>query len=210
MRFLRAAFIAVGAVAVAGCHASYPFRPSPATPTALHIFYTRALAPQLVGASFGFTAYVFNSDGAWEDVTPRASWSSSNSVVAALDAPPSRFVALTPGRADVSVAYQGLVSGVPVTVYEPDAQPFPFLNITPGDPRAVGQRATASVSLRLSPTQTQSPQAAAEWASSDERVVTVAPTSPTTALVTATGPGTARITVTLNGVTGWYGLSVMP
>ena len=210
MHHLRAAFIVLVAGPLAACHASYPFRPSPATPTALHIFYTRALAPQLVGASFGFTAYVFNSDGAWDDVTSRASWSSSNSIVAALDAPPSRFVALAPGFADISVAYQGLASGVPVTVYEPDAQPFPFLNITPADPRTVGQRATASVTLRLSPTQTQSPQAAATWGSSDEHVATVAPTSPNTALVTAIGPGTARITVTLNGVTGWYGLSVVP
>ena len=86
MKALRAAFIVLVAGALAACHASYPFRPSAATPTALHIFYTRALAPQLVGASFGLTAYVFDSDGAWEDVTSRASWSSSNSVVAALDA----------------------------------------------------------------------------------------------------------------------------
>lgn len=209
MHHLRAAFIVFIAGPLAGCHASYPFQPSAPTPVAFQVFYRNALAPQLVGASFGFRAYVFNSDGVWEDVTSAAAWTSSNSVVVA-GTQPSSFTAIAPGVADVTATYQGLVSSVPLTVYETDRRPFPFLAITTGDPHVVGQAAFASVSLRAAPGQTQSPLAAAVWTSSDDRVVTVAAINPNSAQVRAVGAGTARITVSLNGVTDSYGLSVQP
>ena len=209
MKVLRAALIVIIAGALASCHASYPFQPTPATPTSLQVFYRNALGPQPVGASFSLLAYIVNSDGAYEEVTARTSWSSSNAAVVGVMPSPSTFAALAPGVADVSATFQGLASTMRITVYEPERQ-FPILNIFPGDPHSVGQTASALVSLRVSATQTAALSAPASWSSSDSGVITVTPTGNATARVRAVRAGTAQITVSFNGLSTSYGVSVLP
>lgn len=209
MHVPRAAFIVLIAGTLAACRASYPFEPTQATPTSLQVFYRTALGPQPVGASFSLQAYIVNSDGAYEDVSARASWSSSNPVVVTVAANPSSFTALAAGVADTSASFQGLTSTTRVTVFEPERQ-FPFLNIIPGDPHLIGRTASALVSLRVSSTQTAPLGTPASWTSSDSRVVTVTPTGNTTAQVTAAGTGTAQITASFNGMSASYGVSVQP
>jgi len=192
---------------LAGCSASSPSELSAPVPLVLQIHYRTALGPVAVGNSFSLAAYAFDSDGAFEDVTSTATWSSLNPSAVQLTTPPSRFTAVAPGLADVSVTYRGLVHAVPVTVIEIDRQ-FPTLSLTPGDPHNIGKTSSTSVLLRTSATQSQNVTAQADWSSSDPRVVTVTPGAP--ALVRGVGPGTAWITASFNGLSTSYGLSIEP
>jgi len=194
---------------MAGCNASYPVQPSAPIPLGLQIHYRNALGPAAVGSSFSFAAYIFNSEGAFEEVTNTATWFSSNPVALRLTTGPSGFTAVAPGLADVTVTYRGLSNTVPVTVIEVDRQ-FPVLSISvPGDPRKVGQTASTLVILRTGSVQSQNVTAQASWSSSDPRVVTVTPGG-VTALIRGVGPGTAWITATFNGLSTTYGLSIDP
>jgi hypothetical protein len=196
------------AVLLAGCRASSPSEPSAPIPLVLQVHYRTALGPVNVGNSFSLAAYVFDSDGAYEDVTSTATWSSMNPAAVQLTTPPSRFTAVAPGLADVSVTYRGLVHAVPVTVIEIDRQ-FPILSVTPGDPHNSGKTSPTSAVLRTSVTQSQNVTAQANWSSSDPRVVTVTPGAQT-AMLTGVGPGTAWITASFNGLSTSYGLSIEP
>src|SRR5581483_6799306 len=115
----------------AGCHASYPSKPSSPSVAGFQLFYRTALGPAFVGQPFVFDAYALNSDGVYELVTPDATWNSSNSAVAAMVSPPSGFTAIGPGLADITATYHGFTSAASIAVYEPDQQPFPFLAINP-------------------------------------------------------------------------------
>ena len=193
---------------LAGCNASSPSEPSAPIPLVLQVHYRTALGPVTVGNSFSLTAYVFDSDGAYEDVTSTATWSSMNPAAVRLTTPPSRFTAVAPGLADVSVTYRGLVHAVPVTVIEIDRQ-FPILSVAIGDPHTIGQTSSTSAVLRTSTTQSQNVTAQTNWSSSDPRVVTVT-SGAQSALVRGIGPGTAWITASFNGLSTSYGLSIEP
>ena len=201
---------------VCGCNASYPFQPSNPVPTTLQIHYQNPMGPALVGQSFGFNAYVVNSDGGIQDVTTTATWMSSNTNVIRLIATPSGFTAIAPGLADVSATYRGISNALPLTVMEADRQ-FPILVINlvnsglgpPTPPRVVGQTAYLSAAIRINATQSQSVTTQATWSSSDPRVMTVLPEGQL-ATLRAIGAGTAVITASFNGLTATYGLSIQP
>jgi hypothetical protein len=198
----------VFALLLAACSASSPSEPSAPVPLVLQVHYRTALGPVLIGNSFSLAAYAFDSDGAFEDVTSKATWSSLNPTAVELTTPPSRFTAVAPGLADVSVTYRGLVHAVPVTVIEIDRQ-FPILSVTPGDPHNIGKTSPTSAVLRTSATQSQNVTAQTNWSSSDPRVVTVSPGAQT-AMLTGVGPGTAWVTANFNGLSTSYGLSIEP
>jgi hypothetical protein len=204
----RASQIAViFALLLAGCSASSPSEPSAPVPLVLQVHYRTALGPVTVGNSFSLAAWIFNSDGVFEDVTSMATWSSLNPATLQLTTPPSSFTPFAPGLADVSVTYRGLTHTAPVTVIEIDRQ-FPILSVTPGDPHKIGRVALTSAVLRTSPTQSQSVTTQADWSSSDPRVVTVTRGAQT--FVTGVGLGTAWITASFNGLSTSYGLSIEP
>jgi len=201
---------------VSACNASYPFQPSNPVPTALQIHYQLPMGPALVGQSFGFNAYVVNSDGGIQDVTTTATWVSSNTNVIRLTATPSGFTAIAPGLADVSATYRGITNALSLTVTEADRQ-FPILVINlvnpgigpPTAPRVVGQTSYLSAGMRITATQSQNVTTQTIWSSSDARVVTVS-IEGQFANLRAIGPGTAVITATFNGMTAMYGLSIQP
>ena len=205
---LAASAVVLSLILLAGCNAKYPSQPSVPAPSTLQVHYPTAMGAPLVGASFFFTAYIINSDGAYEDVTSRATWLSSNPVVVRMTSSPSGFTAVAPGLADLSASYQGLTSSVSVAVLEVDRQ-FPALAVTAGNPRVIGQTATTTASLRTSATQSQNVTSQAAWSSSDERVVTVTPAGQA-ASVKGVGVGTAQITAVFNGLSASYGLSIQP
>src|SRR5262245_18692419 len=188
--------IGLFALLCAGCNASYPFQPSNPVPTALQILYQTPMGPALVGESFGFNAYILNSDGGVQEVTANATWLSSNTNVIHPVSNPSRFTAIAPGVPDISATYQGLSNTLSLSVIEPDRQ-FPSLAITTFTPPrpTVGQTASLSAVLRLSGTPSQTVTSQAVWSSSDPRVLTVTVTvNAASATVRAISVGTAVIT----------------
>lgn len=207
---LRTAMLVLALALVAACNASYPFPSSRPVPTALQVHFPVPMGPALVGQSFRLMAYIIDSDGAFEDVTSKARWVSSNAAVVQEAATPPQFVALAPGLADLSATYQGISNAVTITVIEADRQ-FPILTITPGNPRVVGRSETASALLRASATQSQNVTSQAIWRSSDPNVVSVAlAPSGSVAAVRGVSAGTAIITATVDGVSASYSLSILP
>jgi hypothetical protein len=204
---------AVGlAFLLAGCHASYPSAPSNPTIVALQVHYPRALGPVSVISGFGLLAYTLNSDGAYEDVTTKAAWSSSDPSVISRGAVvptfgPMPFVAIGPGSADITAQYLGFSTSVPMVTFRADRPAFPSLTISsPGDPRTVGTSAPSVARVQRSATDSQDVTTVATWSSSDPHAVSVAADGS----VRAIAPGTAQITASYNGLTAWYGLSVAP
>jgi hypothetical protein len=195
----------LGAALIAtSCQASYPTQPTQAVPVALRVHYLTATGVEPVGTGRGFSAYLLNSDGAYENVTDRATWSSSDPTVLQRDAH-SFFRAVATGAAEIVARYTGLQSSVWVVVVQPESQAYPHLAIAPGDPHTLGQRAQAVATLRVSSSESLIVTDAATWSSTDTRVITV-----DRGAVTGVGPGTAQILVSYGGLSTWYGLSIQP
>jgi hypothetical protein len=193
-------------VAGVACSATYPAGPTDAAPLGLQVHYVRAVAGPFVGGAYQFAAYTFTSDGAYEEVTSKATWLSSDPLVfRPIAGAPHSFNAVGTGSVEVLARYSGLTSSISMFVTYSDRQPFPYLSVAPGDPRLAGRRSQSVLRLHTSPTASQEVTQAAAWESSDPRVVTVE-----RGLVTGMSPGTAQITASYNGLSVSYGLSIQP
>lgn len=194
-------------VALAGCHATYPSAPSTPSIVALQVHFLRAMGPVPVSSSFGLIAYAVDSDDAYEDVTGRVSWSTSDASIISRGAPGViSFGAIGAGTATITAQYQGFSTTVTVVTIRADRPVYPSLVITGGDARSVGTAAPAVARLQRSPSDTQDVTALASWSSSDPRVATVAADG----MVRAHAPGTAQITASYSGLSTWYNMSVSP
>lgn len=205
LRLLSIGLLLVGLTSAA-CTASYPTEPTKAAPVGLSIQY--AIPKGRIGTAanganrYSFSAITVDGDGAFEVVTSRASWLSSDDNVARPDAA-GVFVPVGPGRADAIVRFAGMEATAPMVVVESALlDSYPRLNVvSPGtSPRAW---------LREGPftSQSRNVTSSASWTSSDPRVATISAAGAVTA---GSGIGTTLITATFNGLTDWYWLSIGP
>jgi trimeric autotransporter adhesin len=195
-------------IPLAACHASYPVGPTdPApAPVAFQVQYKTPLGFVSVGTSFSFGAYVLRSDGAYEDVTLRTTWSSTDPSVIRSTTGVGVFVASALGPADVVAQYERFTTTLSLFVTRTDRPVYPFVTVSAGAPRNIGDSFPATLTLRPSATSIQNVTDLAAWQSSDPSVLTVSPRG----VVTAVGTGTAQITASYEGLSAWYAWSVPP
>ena len=207
-------FVCAFSIASASCHASYPAAPTDATPVAFQIYYTTPVGLALVGTRYPFDAYTLRADGAYEDVTMRATWSSSDPStmspgVVTFGTPTGSplFLAVAPGAADVTAHYEGLSSSLPMFVIRPDRRVYPFLSIAMPSvlPWTVGRQGQAVARVERTATTRDIVTGLASWSSSNSEVLTVRQ-----GLLTAVATGTAHITVSYEGLSAFVGVSVHP
>ena len=192
------------AVIGSGCSASYPTSPSTPVPVGLQLQLVQPMGDAPVGSLYAFSAFVIRSDGAWEDVTSKTTWSSPDPLVLQSFGQ-GRFFTESVGSSGVKAQYQGLADFVDVVVINPGGQPLPRLNLTMAAPGAVGASAQAKAVLLPAAGGSIDVTAAAAWASSAPSVAVV-----DRGRLTAMGIGTTRITASYADVTSYYLFSVRP
>jgi len=209
----RALLVVVATAVLAACQASYPSPPAPSTPVtpvALQIHAPSAIGPVRLTLGFTLAAYLLNSDGAYEDVTARVSWSVSDSAIlsrrATIPTAPVAFVATGVGMTDITAQYQGLSSSVTIVTVLTDRPAYPMLTVSPGDPQVIGRSSAARAILQINPSESQVVTPLASWTSSDPAVATVS----NDGMVSAVGPGTTLITASYTGFGASYLMSVVP
>ena len=200
------AAVACTAVLIAACDASYPTQPSAPVPVNLQLQFANAvgIVTSVPRTFFSMRTYVIRSDGAWEDVTGRTKWSSSDPFVLAPFGAGS-FNGERPGTAGVRAEYEGLHAFIEIVVVDPAQLTLPRLFLTPAAPQTPGLSLTAKVELVPATGSSRDVTAEAAWVSSDPSVATV-----DRGRVTATDIGTTRITVNYQGFTASYVFSVPP
>jgi hypothetical protein len=191
------------------CTATYPSEPTKAEPIALRIQY--ALPQGRIGTAthassrYEFVAMTIDRDGAFEMVTDRANWISSNERVARLSGSGGQralFLPVEPGTANAIVRFAGMEVSAPMVVVESALlDSYPRLDlVSPGTSPRAFLRQGSSTSQVLNVTNV------ASWSSSDTGVATVSAAG----AVTGVGFGTTVITATFEGLTDWYWLSFGP
>jgi hypothetical protein len=202
------AVIVLSTVPLAACHASYPVGPTDSVPApvAFQVHYKTPLGFIPVGTSFSFAAFALRSDGAYEDVTLRTTWSSTDPSVIRSTTAVGGFTASALGPADVVAQYDRFTSTLSLLVTRTDRPVYPLVTVSAGTPRNIGDTAQATLTLRLSSTATQNVTDLAAWESSDPRVMSVS----SRGVVTAVGTGTGQITASYDGLSAWYAWSVSP
>jgi hypothetical protein len=207
-------FVCAVSIVAASCHASYPAAPTDATPVAFQIYYTNPVGLASVGSSYRFDAYTLRADGAYEDVSTAATWSSSDPstlrpgvVTFGASTGSPLFSAAAPGAADVTANYQGLSSSLPMFVIRSDRRVYPFLTIAMPSVLSwtAGRQGQAAARVERTATARDVVTDLARWSSSNSEVLTVQQ-----GLLTAVAPGTAHITVSYEGLSAFVGVSVHP
>jgi Bacterial Ig-like domain (group 2) len=111
------ALLLVSMVGAAGCDSlPIPNRldPTPLRPAIAQIMISGPSSPASAGQSIQFTGTVVFVDGATQDVTADAQWSSSNPSVATVASGAMR--ALTPGETEIRATYENVTGRVLVRV----------------------------------------------------------------------------------------------
>jgi hypothetical protein len=185
----------VFALVSAACTPTYPTPPDP-TIVAVQVFYARPMSAALTGSSYEFTAYSVRSDGVYEDVTRKATWSSSDPQVLQLCSwwwTAGTFVAVSAGRADVTARYQSVSGTLSIPVLLSDRLTYPRLLISGGDPHTVGKTDKIKVVLLdTSHPWGQEISSGVGWKIADPSIVRVEGMS-----VTALRVGTATVKATI-------------
>src|SRR5262245_49790162 len=110
MGFLRTPVITLVGVLLAGCNSSYPSSPSAPDLVGVQIHVFGPLGPLPIATALSLRTYAVYGDGGYEDVTARASWSTSDATVISgpsLGGGFARFNAVSPGTSVVSASYAG-------------------------------------------------------------------------------------------------------
>jgi hypothetical protein len=150
-----------------------------------------------VGNTVGLTLYAVNSDGAFEDVSTRASWISVNPEIASVT--PRSARGERGGITDVIVSYGGMTTTARIVVVF--AGQFTTLTLRPATNMFVGATSQARAIIGNSLDVTDQ----ALWSSSDPRVLTAV-----NGQITSIAPGTAVVSATYNNATATYYVSVPP
>jgi hypothetical protein len=192
-------------IVACACNASYPTQPSAPTAVGLQLHVRNPLGRAIVGNSYGFTAYALRSDTAWEDVTAKAEWRSSNIGILRSPVSGSSFVATSPGTASVLVRYEGQVQSLDVEVIASSPQHRPRLSVDLFQGLTVGGTASLRALFFPASGSTAIVTADAAWESSDPGIVTV-----DRGTVRGIAPGTATIAATHQGMSDFLRISVAP
>ena len=197
-----ALLVSAAAFSAAGCSADYVASPTAAPQLAsIQIHYSRPHTFIAPGSSLSFILFAVSTDGVMENVTGRASWSTSDSRVIQAGAGGS-VRAAAEGAADVIATYEGRTSTARVLVLRDRF--FPYLELIPASTHQVGVESRA-VATYVPGSIRQAVTNEASWTSSDPGVVTVE-----RGVVIGRSPGTAAITAIFNGLTSTYYVSIPP
>ena len=158
-----------------------------------------------VGSFYRFRAYLRTADGAYDDVTAKAVWLSSDPSILRLDTP-GLFTATSTGAADVLARYNGLAGSLSMFVVRADRQTYPRLALTIGSFIRIGSTSQATARLEQSSTSSTTVTEAAVWTSSNPDVATISRGG----LITPVAPGTTLVTATYDQYSGWLAVSVAP
>jgi hypothetical protein len=194
-------FLLVPLLAVAACQASYPAAPDPAS---VAVFITSSGGPVAINAARQFDAFVIDRDGIYERVTSRATWTTSDPGVARQSAAPYMFIGAGPGEAVITTRFDGLTATFPMFVLDPQVQ-FPRIEFADPLNARIGDLFTPRVILRRAVNLVEFSTGQATLSSSNPSVASTDGTR-----LQINGIGTSLITISLNQVTGWYWLSVVP
>ena len=171
--------------------------------SALQSISINSVTPVSVGQSILVTATAIFADGTKQDVTAQATWTSSDTTVAAvaLDATSGeeKVTGIRAGSATLKATLQGVSGQVSVAV---TSVLMTSINITPTQSvlqRGASQSFQATATYQDSTTADVTQQAT--WLSSDTTVATITVSS-TGVLVTAVGVGTGTITATVGTIVG--------
>jgi Bacterial Ig-like domain (group 2). len=211
-RVMRAFVLWAGLpICLAACHASYPSAPSNPVTVAVQVHYPVAVGPVPVISSFALMAYSVNSEGAFEDVTKKAAWSTSDPSVIVRSVSQSSitevFAAMAPGSANITAQYQGFSTTITIVAFRPDRLIYPSLTISSrGDPRLAGASVPSVVRLYRGSADFDDVTRLAAWSSSDPGVATVSADG----TVRGVAPGTTQIVASYTGLTTSYALSIPP
>jgi hypothetical protein len=212
---LRILIIAACAGA-AGCTAAYPTEPTKAEAVALYIAYATPKGRTTPGPSsttngYSFVAYTVDRDGAYERVTDRATWSSSNDEIArplsgVTTAATRTFLAVSPGEANVIVRFQGLETTAAMLIVSPAiATTIPRLELAAAGLNVIGSPNQARAFYRPPTGSQQDVTNAASWSSSNPEIATVE-----RGAIKAISSGTTIITANFEGLVDWFWFSVIP
>jgi len=210
---LRAALVTVLCVASTSCNASYPTEPTKARAVALYLAYAAPKGRAAPGSNsvingYSFIAYTLDADGAYENVSNRAAWlSSDEGIVRPLTTVSSTitksFLAVSPGSASVIARFQGLEATAPMLIVESAVlSATPRVDLTWTGQNSVGTVSSARAFFR---TPNQDVTGFASWTSSNPEVATV-----DRGTIRAVGSGTTIITANIEGLVDWFWFSVVP
>jgi hypothetical protein len=202
-------------IASAGCTASYPTEPTKARPIALYLAYSAPKGRAAPGTNnvingYSFMAYTIDADGAYERVSDRATWASTDEGIArplAANATLTKgFIAVAPGNASVIARFQGLEATAPMLVVDSVIlSTRPSIELSWSGQNVVGSLSSARVLFRASSGSNQDATNSASWTSSNSDVATV-----DRGVIRAVGSGTTIITASFEGLVDWFWFSVIP
>jgi hypothetical protein len=203
MNRLRSLAAGIALISVS-CRASYPVPPDP-TIVAVQIFSVYPLSYVEVGKSYSFYAYAVWSDGAYEPVTEKATWASSDSTILSPGVYAGTFNTKAPGRIDISATYRSAtgVLSIPAVVF--GSLSYPRLAISAGNPDVYGGKGYLSLTLMTAASSSTPVTTLAAWTSDNPAVATVANGS-----LEVHGVGPTMIRATYNNLTAECWLSVWP
>jgi hypothetical protein len=214
---LRIALVTVLSVVTTACTATYPTGPTKGRPVGLYLAYTGPkgrTAPGTFGLAnaYGFIAYTIDADGAYERVTDRSSWSSSDDGIVRAQSGVStsgvkNYTAVGAGDATVVARLQGLEATAPVLVVANEVMTrTPRVDLTWSGANTIGASSKASALYRPPSGNSQDVSNFATWTSSDPEVATVTAGGKIRAL----RRGTTIITANVDGMVDWFWFSVLP
>jgi hypothetical protein len=170
----------------------------------VRVYYSQAMSHVAVGGTASFRAYALSSDGAYDDVTATATWTSGNAQVLSARYRGS-FTGVAPGLTEVQVTAGTMTASLLVPVVNTSNASYPRLTFTGGDPQRIGVRAPVTLLWQTSPTSSETVTDRAECWSANSAVAAISGGA-----VAGTGVGTTVIHATYKNTSLEYGLSVQP
>jgi hypothetical protein len=180
---------------------------TPATLQSIQITPANPSAPK--GSTLQFKATGIYSDGTRQDLTTQATWSSSNTTVAAIsNASGSQGLATTlaTGTSTIRATFGGMSGSGVLTV---TAATLVSISVTPPNPSAAKGTTVAFVATGLyTDSSTQNLTTQVTWGSSAPTIATISNAAGTQGVATAASTGTTTISATLGTITGSTTLTV--
>ena len=212
----RVSIVAAVCTGAAGCSASYPTASTKADPVALYLAYAAPKGRTAPGSNnvinaYSFIAYTIDRDGAYERVTDRATWSSSDDGIARpltglTPTATKTFLAVSPGDATVIARFQGLEATAPMLIVDTAILTrIPRIELAAAGPSIVGSLNSARVFFRPPIGSQQDVTNSARWSSSNPDVATV-----DRGAIRAISSGTTIIAANFEGLVDWFWFSVIP
>jgi uncharacterized protein YjdB len=177
--------------------------------TLVSIAVTPANPSLAAGKTLQFTATGSFSDNSTQDLTSSATWSSSNTAVAAIlsgGSQPGLATAVGSGTATIQASVSGISGSTKLTV---PAATLVSIAVTPANPSLTkGATLQFKATGTYSDNSTQDLTSTVAWSSSDTAVATILSGGSQPGLATAVGSGTTTIQASLSGVSGSTALTV--